>query len=115
MALTLRLLRLALWCADQELRARRDGKPPGVQAWNSELVRALAHAVSSPRQETGNQLPDSNHDETAWIGSRLAAQMLGCDIRTVQRRAGDLDGRKVAGKLVFRESFVREYAEGLNQ
>lgn len=114
MSLTPRLLRLALWCAKQELEARGNGKTPGVQQWNAELVRALELelAVSASGQSKGGELSGLDHDEE-WIGTAEAARILRWYERKVRRRAPDLDGRKVSGQLVFRASTVRAYAEAV--
>lgn len=102
-----------LYCCAEELRARQRGKPPGPQPWLRNLVRRLELevAVSPTRQEKNRDTTDLGHD--SWIGSQLAAKLLGWDIRQVQRRAADFDGRKVGARWVFREAAVREYAEGL--
>lgn len=115
MSLDERTLRLALWCANQELAARRAGKSPGLQPWNAELVRALELelAVSASGQCQGAELKYSLHEDD-WIGSAEAARILRWHERTLRRRASDLDGRKVAGKLVFQASIVRSYAEAVN-
>jgi hypothetical protein len=107
-------LRLALFCSEEELKARRNGKAPGLQSWNQELVTELANEVAmlSSRQSERPDPSDLNH-ESDWIGSQQVSRILGWNIWTVQRRANDLDGRKVAGKYVFRESVVRDYADGL--
>jgi hypothetical protein len=112
-----RLLRLALHCSEQELQARRHGKPPGVQPWNAELLRALelelAVSLSRPRQDEGDTVSRFSHDDE-WIDTRRAAAILGWTPRQVQRRTADLEGRKPGGHaLVFRESVVREYAGSL--
>jgi hypothetical protein len=112
MNLTADDLRRLLYCCNSELRARRLGKPPGPQPWLAQLVRRLELelAVSSTRQE-------SDCAETSletWIGSRLTADILGWDIRTVQRRCADLDGRKVGGRWIFPETVVREMREACN-
>ncbi|WP_156671314.1 MULTISPECIES: hypothetical protein [unclassified Mycobacterium] len=110
-----RMLRLALWCAEQELTARRKGdRPGGVLPWNAELVRALELelALSASGQDEGAELKCSLHDDE-WIGTVEAAQILRWHERTLRRRASDLDGRKVAGKLVFQASTVRSYAEAM--
>jgi hypothetical protein len=109
--LTERQWRQLLYCTAEELRARRAGKSPGVQKWNAELIRAveLELALSAPGQEPGTNESALSHD---WIGSDQAASILGWHVRTVRRRRAYLDGRKVAGALVFRESVVRQYAEG---
>ncbi len=49
-----------------------------------------------------------------WIGSRLTAEILGWDIRTVQRRGADLDGRKVGGRWIFPEPMIQELREALD-
>jgi hypothetical protein len=102
-----------LWCAQEELNARRNGKTPGVQPWNAELVRALdlELRVSSTRHEWDCTASESDHDD--WIGTAEAARILQWNVRRIQRRADDLDGRKIGRQLMFRESAVREYAEGL--
>ena len=82
------------------------------QRWLRDLLRRieLDLAVSRSRQEPDGDEQDLRHDE--WIGSRQVAAILRWDIRRVQRQAADLEARKVAGKLVFRNSTVRKYAEG---
>jgi hypothetical protein len=106
-------LRWLLYCTAEELRARARGKPPGPQPRLVNLVRRLELevAVSSTRQEADYETPESEHE--VWIGSHLAAQELRWDIRQVQRLASDLEGRKVAGRWIFPESVVQQYAEGL--
>ena len=113
MTLTPRQWRQLLYCSAEELRERRAGKPPGVQPWNAELVRAveLELAVSLAGQENTDDESTLGHEN--WIGTEQAAEILGWHVRTVRRRRNDLGGRKVAGALVFRESVVRQYAEGL--
>jgi hypothetical protein len=102
-----------LYCCSEELRARRAGKPPGEQRWLRDLVRRLELevAVASSRQESQGQRQDCTYD--VWIGSRAAAQMLGCSLRTIQRRANDFDAQQVGGKLVFSQNAVTEYLEGM--
>lgn len=113
MTLDERFLRLALWCANQELTARRGGKTPGVQPWNAELVRALKLelAVSGSRQDDVVGVQLSKHEE--WIGCRDAATILGWTTRQVQRRASGLEGRKTSAGWIFPASVVEEYAKGL--
>jgi hypothetical protein len=86
-------------------------KPVGL--WLVKLIRRLELevAVSSSRHEWDCVDSESEHDD--WIGTADAARLLGWHPRQVQRRHADLNGRKVSGKLVFRESVVREYAEAL--
>jgi hypothetical protein len=112
-SLTSRVLKLALYCAGEELRARHAGKPPGVQAWNAEVVRALELeiAVSTSGQETGWETAGLNHDR--FLTARESADIIGVDSRTVRRLAADLEGRLCGRQWMFPEAVVREYAEGL--
>jgi hypothetical protein len=106
-------LRLLIYCTDQERLARHAGKVPGPQGWEAPLIEALAAelAVSASGQQNGGGEGQLSHEN--WIGSEQAAAILGWHVRTVRRRYADLDGRKVSGALVFRESTVREYSEAL--
>jgi hypothetical protein len=103
-----------LYCCAEELRARAAGKPPGPQPWLRNLVRRLEMevALSSSRQDEHGDMPRSDHDDE-WIGTVEAARILHWHQRQVQRRAADLEARKVAGKLVFRAATIHEYAEAL--
>lgn len=115
MGFTERDLGQLLWCVCAVLRARRDGiLPGGEQRWLRDLVRRieLDLAVSRSRQQSDGDEEHSDCDE--WIGSQRVAAMLGRDLRWVQRHAADMGGQKVARQLVFRESAVRDYVEGLN-
>lgn len=115
MSLTERQLEQAIWCAGQELGARRAGKPPGVRPWNAELIRALElelATASSSRQDGCRDPSDSDHEDQ-FIGSVRAARILGWTVRQVQRYAADLEAEKISGKLVFRTRNVIEYAEAL--
>jgi hypothetical protein len=111
MSLDERFLERALWCANQELHARRNGKHPGMLPWNAELVRALELelAVSRSRQDVVVGVQLSKHEE--WIITRDAAVILGWTARQVQRRASDLEGRKTSAGWIFPASVVHEYAE----
>ena len=112
MRLTPRLLGLALWCADRELQGRRDGsRPGGVREWNAELVRALQFqlTLSQSRQSGSTGVQPSKDDH--WIGTRDAAAILGWPTRTVQRRAGDLEGRKTSAGWIFPACIVYEHAQ----
>lgn len=116
MGLDNRLLRLALYCAAEELRARRAGKCR-VQPWNAELVRALELevALSASGQEVSDNMSPSLHEiDDEWIGTLEAARILRWHERQARRRATDLEARKVAGKWIFHAATVRQYAEALN-
>jgi hypothetical protein len=113
-SLTVRLLSLALYCAQQELDARRNGKVPGVLPWNAELVHALeleVVAMSDPGHGsvcTGTELTHDVH-----LSAREVAEVLGCTDRQVRRIANDLDGEFVDGRWIFPQAAVREYVEAL--
>jgi hypothetical protein len=113
----LRTLGFAIWCCEQELQGRIDGKRPGeVRPFIAEHLRALQleFAVAHERQaQVDRGSPCTN--EGKWISTREAAAILGLSPRTVQRRAADFEGWWLSPrKVVFRESVVREYAEALN-
>jgi hypothetical protein len=105
-----RMIRLALWCAGQEHEARRAGKPPGVQPWNAELVRALELELGVA---SSGHPPERNHalSESCWISCREAARLLGISRRQAHRLTGDLDGVLVDGRWLFRQAVVEEYAK----
>ncbi|MDT5348324.1 MAG: hypothetical protein QOH91_1611 [Mycobacterium sp.] len=104
--------RQTLYCCGEVARMRASLRKP-VGLWLVKLIRRLELevAVSSSRHEWGCVDSESEHED--WIGTAEAARLLGWHQRQVQRRAADLNGRKVSGKLVFREGAVRDYAEGL--
>ncbi|WP_370499765.1 hypothetical protein NWT09_22135 [Mycolicibacterium sp. jd] len=106
-----------LFCAAEVRRGRSAGKIPGnPQApWLIHLIRRLEIevALSHPRQDGTGGESSSKHEEL--VGTRETATLLGWTIRQVQRRAADLEGRKLAsGQLVFPAHVVHEYAESLN-
>jgi hypothetical protein len=103
-----------MYCCNEELTARRNGKIPGPQAWNHEVIRALQHAytLSQSRHESNCEKEELTHDD--WIGSEQAAEILGWNVRKVQRHHRDLDGRKLGRAMRFRESVVREYLKEMN-
>lgn len=110
LTLTPRHIRLALYCAAEELRARRDGGKASVLPWNAELIRALEHqlTVSDSRHGSEYGTPVSE----TWISAREAAEQLGLSKRQTQRLAADLDGRFIDGRWLFPLSAVTQYAEG---
>jgi hypothetical protein len=80
------------------------------------LFRRLDHTVrmSRARHESGCTADDAPpSDVDAWIGTRDVAQMLGWKVRRVQRHALQLGGQMSSGRLLFRESAVIEYSEGI--
>lgn len=107
-----------LYCCGNEQRYRNTGQRGlrrPVSAPLGRLIRRLEleAATSSTRQELSD--PQSRcEDEDSWIGSDTAASWLGWTTRQVQRRAGDLEGRKVSPrKYLFPAAAVRDYAEAL--
>jgi hypothetical protein len=75
------------------------------------MQRLDAHVrLSSTRHETGSA-PDEPPSSGVWIGSTATAQMLGRDIRWVQRHAQQLGGRRNGGRWFFPESTVIDYAQ----
>ena len=107
-------LRYLLYCCSAELRARRAGKPPGVQRPLVDLVRRLELelAVSDVRQEQDGGVSGSEYEA---IGSQEAADILGWTTRQVQRRAADLDGRKTNPRCwVFPKRSVLDYREAMS-
>lgn len=110
--MTPRLWRLAIWCAEQELRGRKDGtRPGGVQAWNAELLRALQFQLDASQSghEIGCAPAQSGQDK--WISARQAAVLVGLSKRQVNRLADDLEAEWWDGRRRFRKSRVLEYAE----
>jgi hypothetical protein len=107
-----RLFALALFCAEQELKARRAGKPPGPQPWNAELVRALELETATSGLGHPSDAAESDSEATEWVSTREAAVLLGLSKRQAQRLAADLDGRIIGGRWVFPLTAVAEYAEG---
>lgn len=101
------------YCVADVIRGRRRRYQP-IPDWMHRTYAKLDNHIrimSRARHESdgaGEQL-----DADSWIGSRETAAILGWDIRRVQRSASDLDGRKIGNRLMFRESTVLEYAEGL--
>lgn len=85
--------------------------PPEVAQLYRKLDAAARCAVSRTRQENSTGTGESTDVE--WIGSALAARLLGWTQRRVQRHAADLDAQLIGGRLVFRADRVRDYAEQL--
>ena len=98
--------------SDVVRRRMRGGQP--IPDWMRHAYAKLdchIRTTSRARHESGNAEEQSEAD--SWIGSRQTAAILGWDIRRVQRCVSDLDGEKIGNRLLFRESTVLEYAEGL--
>ena len=89
--------------------------PPSVKALADRLEHVLRYVEMSPTRQQNDcgsaELEPEN--EMEWIGSRLAAEILGWDIRRVQRAAarGDLDCQIVGHRYVFPASAITERME----
>jgi len=103
----------AMFCAVEERQARDRGKPPGLARWNDQLIEALRRelAASRSRQSSSTDQQHSKHDDE-WISARQVGAMMCWNVRRVQRHAPALGRRKIDGRLVFRESIIREHIEG---
>jgi excisionase family DNA binding protein len=113
MTLTPRQWRQLLFLSAEELRERRAGKPPGVQSWNAELVRAVELELAT--SEAGTEFDCGNEQSEAKvpISARQAANILECSDRYVRDIAKEkLGGVRVGGRWVFNEDDVLAYAEG---
>lgn len=90
---------------------RKNLRREPIEAWLATLYDRLDIKVrmSRARQENGCPAAESEVNDS-WIGSPEAAAILGWSKRQVQRCAPDLDGQIVAGRWLFRESLVKEYA-----
>lgn len=107
-------VRAAYACAAESLRNRVNQNVP-VPFWLQSLYGRLDLEVrlSRTRQETDWDGEESEEKDSRWIGSPEAAAILGWSTRKVQRLAPDLDGQLTAGRWLFRESAVTDYAEAM--
>jgi hypothetical protein len=69
-----------------------------------DLTWEMAHA--------GHEFDCHSEQSDPWISTRAAAQILEASTRQTRRLAPDLEAEMFNGRLMFRESKVREYAEG---
>lgn len=76
-----------------------------------ELWRRLDHAVEVSQR---GQAPGGD-PASSFIGTHLAAEILGWGERRVRRYAADLDGRLVGDRLLYPETSVREYAKAMQE
>jgi transcriptional regulator with GAF, ATPase, and Fis domain len=86
----------------------RFGRPAPAAAVRAQglLLRALTSAVSQSRQSERAGLRELSEENT--IGAREAAELLGCNRRTVQRRAEALGGQRIAGRFVFDRNDIED-------
>jgi hypothetical protein len=106
-----RELKLLLYCAAEEKRARENGKCP-VQKWNGELIRRVELELAVSR--SGHESDCDAEESDAWLSAREAATQLGLSKRQTTRLAADLDGRIIDGRWIFSADAVTEYAKGRN-
>ena len=96
----------------QGLRAaQRNGIAPNDRV--PRLAQALtdaAHMSETRHDDTLSAVPVAESFTTTQIGTREAAQMLGCTQRQAQRLATDLDGRQLASRAwLFDRDTVHAY------
>ncbi len=106
-------IRAAYYVASEVIRSRqRNGQP--IPAWMRRHFNQLDTAVrvSRPRhdeREIGGREEQSRHANA--IGAREAAEILKLSPRQVQRRASELGGQMVCGRLLFMRDTVVDYAQ----
>lgn len=84
--------------------------PPPVLALlrRLETIHRTTGVESPTRQVEGGRLRELEHD---WITTGRAAELLGVDHRTIQRRAHALGGRKIHGRWHFPRAGITTHAE----
>jgi hypothetical protein len=102
-------VRAAYYAIDAGVRSMRR-VPPSVEALHRRLVEHV-RGLTQPGQEIGTAPTESERVE--YVGTRIVAQLLGWSIRTVHRRANDLDGQLVGKSYMFPLPAVLDYAEAL--
>jgi hypothetical protein len=108
------LLRAAYYCCSEVLRTRRRVGVP-IPDWLHAYYRRLdaAYRGLSPTRHpvAGNGVLDRHSRDGEIIGTREVAEMLGLTPRQVQRRAGQLGGTRVCGRLLFLRAEIAETVE----
>jgi hypothetical protein len=99
-------------CVAAVLRGFKTAPAPWAVQSVYERLGTEVRAMSGPGHQKGRGGEQS--DSEKLIGSRQAAAISGCTQRHVNRIAKSLSGVFVDGRWVFRESVVRDYAEGRN-
>ena len=90
---TLATLRYAVAVAVRE--KRRNGTAPGPLL--DQLDHATAQALETARRHDDTPDPPQGPPFDQWVDTAEAARRLGCTIRTAQRLAPRLDGRRIGG------------------
>jgi len=88
------------------LRAAGRPIPDSILAYVRELDLTWEMARAGHESDSGSEQSDP------WISTRAAAQILEASTRQTRRLAPDLEAEMFNGRLMFRESKVRDYAEG---
>ena len=103
-------LQAAYFCAARVIRDLCERSKP-VPHWLQSHYDRLDVAMRV--SESGHELNCRGAEsEAEMLSTREAAAILGLSKRQTQRLAGDLDGRIVGGRWVFRKSVVLEFADG---
>lgn len=97
-----------LFCANEVLGRRRLAGVPIPSRLVTLAGRLDLHAVMS-RDGHENDCHDTGSECEDLIGSAQAAQMLGVTSRHLRRLHADLDGRKLAGRWMFKAATINEY------
>jgi hypothetical protein len=93
------------------------GVPPSVAALAARLDEVMRYGeVTRTRQPNRTDTEELEAmKKMELIGTQMVAEMLGCSLSTVLRRAADLDGRIVGRQFVFPARAVREYREAMEK
>lgn len=91
--------------------------PPSVAALAARLdheirfgaVSPMRHEIASVTPSAG-QLKPEKMTTMEFVGTRLAAEILGWSLRRVQRHAAELDGQAVGARWVFPRPVIEAYA-----
>ena len=91
------------------------GVPPSVAALAARLDEVMRYGeVTRTRQPNNTDTEElQSVKKMELIGTQMVAEMLGCSLSTVLRRAADLEGRIVGSQYVFPARVVREYRGAL--
>jgi len=99
------------------LRSHRESAAhiyPSVAALSDRLESAVLHGEASPWRQSQHRDP-ADLSRVEFIGSRIAAGILGWTVRRVQRHAADLGGRRIGDRLVYPRHAVEEYRNHLDE
>ena len=91
--------------------------PPSVAALAARLDEVMRYGeVTRTRQPKHSDTGEWERvKQMELIGTQIAAEMLGCSLSTVLRRAADLEGRIVGRHFVFPARAVEEYREAMKE